>query len=272
MMLTTNAREARLLTTIVDDYKEFTVVPALTEPDGEIFDFRLPPAAAEGDDVSPGVGIRNLGEQTGTFQLAIKDIETQATVFTGSKTLAGGATGWIYPGTKPMPGKNWKLQAQIRHNTAWDDYWQKTIPLMVAKGEITSYTAPSSTLPGSTVNVSATAKNTGTGSGSFRLRLIDRDKAVDVDTTTWFTIAAASSTTKTLSGTMPETDWRLRLVLERTLPTGAITTDDEKLTVVTLSAIKAWWNGLNRWQKALVVTALGGVIIGGVSALRRRSI
>jgi len=264
-----------LLSSIVDDYKEFTVAEALTEPDGEIFDFRLPPAAAEGDDVSPGVGIRNNGEQTGTFQLAIVDIETQVIEFTGATTLAGGATGWIYPGTMPMPSKNWKLQAQIRHNTSWDDYQQKTIPLMEAVGEITTYTAPSSTLPGATVTVSATVKNLGTGSGSFRLRLIDRDETVDVDASTWFTLAAAASTTKNLSGTMPERDWKLRLVLERTLPTAAVAIDDQRsfLTVNIdnrLAAVKAWWNGLEAWQKAVIAAASLGTVVAGGAVLKRR--
>ena len=264
-----------LLTSIVDDYRDFTVTEALTEPDGEIFDFRLPPAAAMGDDVSPGVGIRNLGEQTGTFQLEIKDIETQDTVFTGSTTLEGGATGWIYPGTIPMPGKDWKLQAQIRHNTSWDDYLQKTIPLMEAKGTITSYTAPPSTLPGETVTVTAAAKNLGTGSGSFRLRLRDRDENVDVDTSTWFTLAADASTSKTLSGTMPNHDWRLTLLLERTLPTAAVTIDDKRtfLTVNLdnrLAAIKAWWNGLKTWQKALIIGGSAGGIVAGGAVLKRR--
>lgn len=264
-----------LLTSIVDDYKDFTVVEALTAPDGEIFDFRIPPAAAMGDDVTPGVGIRNNGEQSGTFQLAIKDIETQTTVFTGSKTLAGGATGWIYPGTKPMPGKNWKLQAQIRHNTSWDDYLQKTIPLMEAEGEITTYTAPSSTLPGDTVNVSATAKNLGTGSGSFRLRIRDRDENVDVDTSTWFTLTAGSSTSKTLSGTMPNHDWRLTLLLERTLPTAAVTVDDQRNFIALnldnrLATVKAWWNGLKTWQKALIIGGSAGGIVAGGATLKRR--
>jgi len=263
------------LTTIVDDYRNFTVAEALTEPDGEIFDFRLPPAAAMGDDVTPGVGIRNNGGQTGTFKLEIKDIETQETVFTGSKTLEGGATGWIYPGTKPMPGKNWKLQAQIRHNTAWDDYLQKTIPLMEAKGTITAYNAPTSTLPGETVTVTATAKNTGSGSGSFRLRLRDRDEGTEVDSTGWFTLAAGASTTKNLSGTMPGHDWRLTLLLERTLPTAAVTVDDQRnfLTVNIdnrLATLKAWWNSLAAWQKALIIGGTAGGIVAGGATLKRR--
>ena len=273
MVLTKNAK-MRPLTTIVDDSKQFTVAKALTEPDGEIFDFRIPITAKEGDDVSPGVGIRNNGEQSGTFNLEIVDIETHVVEFTGVKTIAGGSTGWIYPVTEFMPGKDWKLQAQIRHNTSWDDYKQKTIALEVAEGSITSYVAPASRLPGDTVTVSATAKNIGTGSGSFRLRLRDRDENVDVDTTTWFTLSAGSSTTKTLSGIMPGRDWNLSLLLERTLPTGAIALDDEKkFTAINIinwwAAVRAWWNGLETWQKVLVVTgSLGTVIIGGMTLKR----
>ena len=275
MILETNMREARALTSMVDDYKQFTVVKALTEPDGEIFDLRVPITAKEGDDVSPGVGIRNNGGQSGTFQLEIKDIETQTVEFTGSKTIAAGSTGWIYPTTKPMPGKTWKLQAQIRHNTAWDDYLLKTISLEVAKGSITSYDAPSSALPGDTVNIPTTTKNTGTGSGSFRLRLTDRDTNVEVDSITWFTLAAGGSTTKTLSGVMPDKNWNLKLILERTLPTGAIAIDDEKkFTAVNIvdwwTAFKAWWNSLATWQKALLVAGTaGGTVIGGMSITKR---
>ena len=261
---------------MVDDYKQFTVIKALTSPDGEIFDLRLPPSAKEGDPVSPGVGIRNNGGQSGTFKLEIKDIETLAVVFTGSKIIAGGSTGWIYPGPMPMPGKNWKLQAQIRHNTVWDDYFQKTISLEVAKGSITSYDAPASALPGNTVNIPTTAKNMGTGSGGFRLRLRDRDENVDVDATSWFTLAAGSSTTRTLSGIMPNRDWKLNLLLERTLPTGAVAIDDEKtFTAINIvdwwTGFLAWWNGLEVWQKALIVAgSVGGVVIVGKTLLQER--
>ncbi len=268
--------ETGILTSMVDDYKQFTVIKALTEPDGEIFDLRIPITAKEGDDVSPGVGIRNNGGQSGTFKLEIKDIETLAIVFTGSKIIAGGSTGWIYPGTMPMPGKNWKLLAQIRHNTVWDDYLQKTISLEVAKGSITSYDAPSSTLPGNTVLIPTTAKNTGTGSGSFRLRLTDRDTNVEVDSTSWFSLVAGSSTTRTLSGIMPNRDWILKIILERTLPTGAVAIDDEKkFTAINIvdwwTGFLAWWNGLETWQKALIVaSSAGGVVIVGKTLLQER--
>ena len=260
-----------LLTSMVDDYKQFTVTKALTAPDGEIFDLRVPITAKEGDDVSPGVGIRNNGQQSGNFKLEIKDIETGTIEFTGTKTIAGGSTGWIYPATKPMPGKNWKLQAQIRHNTAWDDYLPKTITLEVAKGSITSYDAPASALPGTTVNILTTAKNMGTGSGNFRLTLTDRDTNAELDSTNWFTLAAGGSTTKTLSEVMPVRDWNLKLILERVLPTGAVAIDDEKkFTAINIvdwwTRFKAWWNGLTRWQKALLVAGTaGGTVLGGMT-------
>jgi len=144
-----------------------------------------------------------------------------------------------------------------------------------AKGSITTYTAPASALPGETVAVTATAKNTGSGSGSFRLKLIDRDTNADIDTTAWFTLAAGSSTTKNLSGTMPDRDWNLKLILERTLATGAVTIDDEKkFTAINIvnwwDAIRAKWNSLATWQKALIIGGTAGGIVAGGATLKRR--
>ncbi len=145
-----------------------------------------------------------------------------------------------------------------------------------AKGSITSYNSPSSEDPGDTVTVSATAKNIGTVSGSFRLRLQDRDTNFEVDSTSLFTLTAGASTTKTLSGVMPDRDWNLKLILERTLPTGAVTVDDEKkFTAINIvdwwTAFKAWWNSLATWQKALIVAGTaGGTIIGGTTLYKAR--
>jgi len=136
-----------------------------------------------------------------------------------------------------------------------------------AKGTIVVYRRPNSATPGDTVTISVDkVQNIGAGPGNFQLRLIDRDENVDVDKTGWFTLAAGASTSKTLSGTMPERDWRLALLLERVLPTGAVTVDDQKkFTAINIEnwwdAIRAYWNGLTRWQKTLFI---GTPIIGAV--------
>ncbi len=145
-----------------------------------------------------------------------------------------------------------------------------------AKGFIVVYTRPNSATPGDTVTIWVqNVQNIGTGSGSFRLRLIDKDENVEVDSTSWFTLAAGASTSKTLTGTMPDKDWNLTLILERTLPTGAVAVDDEKkFTAINIvnwwDAIRAGWNSLAWWQKALIVTGSTGGLIGGASLWNKR--
>ncbi|GAI52956.1 unnamed protein product, partial [marine sediment metagenome] len=220
MVLITNTRQARVLTSMVDDYRQFTITKALAPPDGEIFDFRVPVAARQGETIQAAVGIRNLGEQGSTFWAKVIDKDTGALLGSGTIIIAGGSTGWVYPSAFTMPAKTLKVRANIGHDTAIDDYMDKTIPLMEAKGTIVSYDAPASARPGDTVTVSATVKNVGTDSGSFQVKIRDRDLNVDVDATGWFTMAAGASSTKTLSGAMPDRDWPLTLLLERVLPTG----------------------------------------------------
>ncbi len=274
MMPPTQTREAEVLASMVDDYRTFTIIKTLSPPQGEIFDFRVPVAARQGDSIEPGVGIRNLGEQSGTFWATVIDIDTGATLGSGSTTIAGGSTGWIYPSAFPMPPKTLNVRANIGHDTTIDDYMDKTIPLMEAKGTIIKYEAPASARPGDPLTISATVKNVGTDSGTFQVRVRDNDLNVDVDATGWFTMAKEAETTKTLSGTMPDRDWNLTLLLERVLPTGAVTVDDQKtftaINIINLwTKIKAWWNGLSGVQKAIILTtSLGSVIIGG-TALKR---
>jgi len=84
-----------------------------------------------------------------------------------------------------------------------------------AKGIIDSYDYPPKATPGTTVTVTATAKNTGETQGTFQLCLIDRDENIDIDSTEPFTLTAGTSTTKNLSTIMPSRDLNLRLALER---------------------------------------------------------
>lgn len=282
MILTKNAMEARPLTSIVDDYRLFTVNKTLLEPPkGDIRHFGVPVTAEAGDIIGPAtaalsIGVKNVGASEGAISLRIRDRDG-ATIWTGSITLAADEYDFVYPKPAyPMPARNLRLRAEAYHDSIVDDYMDKTITLTAAKGSITNYDAPSSAKPGDTVTVSATAKNIGTGSGSFQLRVLDRDTDVDVDKTGWFTLAAGASTTKTLTGTMPDRDWKLTLLLERTLPTGAVAVDDEKkFTAINIvdwwTAIKAWWNSLPWWKKAIIISgSSGGAVAGGLLLTRRR--
>ncbi len=147
-------------------------------------------------------------------------------------------------------------------------------PSPEAKGSIVSYTPPGSTRPGDTVSVSVTAKNIGTGSGIFMLQLIDRDENTIIDSTGWFTLAEGGSATKTLTGTMPDRDWNLKITLERQIPTGAVTVDEKNLTAVNTvnwwTTIKTRWNNLTRWQKTLMVTGTTGGLIAGASLYKTK--
>ena len=229
-----------------------------------------PDSAYAGDAITLGIKVKNISSCTGQIWGQIYDRDTGTKVRNWVKYLAAGGTHeWI--GSFTMPNKNWRLAYLVGHyensSAIEDERTTKTITLKTTepKGSIVSYDAPASATPGDTVTVSATAKNIGTGSGTFRFRLQDRDENVDVDSTSWFTLSAGlSSPIKTLSGTMPDRDWNLKLLLERTLPTGAIVIDDEKtFTAVNIvnwwDAIRAWWNSLEWWQKTLLV---GTPIVG----------
>jgi len=271
-----------LLTSIVDDYRDFTVAEVLTEAEGEISSYDAPSSTLPGDTVTVTATAKNVGSASGSFRLRLTDRDSgwiwdETDWFTLAKDASTSKDLSMF-----MLSRDLNLRLSLDRDRpvgpTTDDTKSFTVTLQKEepKGEITGFYPPSSAPPGDTVTVTATAKNIGTGTGSFRLRLRDRDENEDVDSTDWFNIVANTSTVKALSGTMPDRDWRLTLLLERTLPTAAVTIDDKRtfLTVNIdnrLAAIKAWWNGLKTWQKALIIGgSAGGIVAGGVTLYKRR--
>ena len=157
----------------------------------EVVDFRVTPAAEQGEIIGPttepvAIGIRNIGSIAGTIKLRIKDRDN-GTIWTGTITLAINEFGWVYPPLNyPMPALDLTLRAEAYHDTIVDDYLDKTITLIVKVNTATTLTlAPSSVEPGGMYHYKGKLTRTDTGAGLGGMEIIARREGVEMarDTT-----------------------------------------------------------------------------------------
>ncbi len=154
---------------------------------GEIVDFRVTPAAEEGDIIGPAtepvsIGVRNVGSIKGDINLAIIDKYDNSVIWTGSIKLDIDGFGWVYPTLAyPMPARNLVLRAQAYHDLVIDSYIDKTIVLIVEVVTNTTLTLdPSSVDPGATYHYKGRLTRTDTGDGLAEMSIIARREGVEV--------------------------------------------------------------------------------------------
>lgn len=154
---------------------------------GEIVDFRVTPAAEEGEIVGPSaepvsIGIRNVGSLAGTISLAIIDKYDNSIVWTGSITLAIDEFDWVYPTLNyPMPARDLELRAQAYHDLVIDSFIDVTVVLIEAVvTNITLTLTPAGVEPGATYHYTGKLKRTDTGAGIAGMAIIARREGVDV--------------------------------------------------------------------------------------------
>jgi len=153
---------------------------------GEIADFRVTPAAEEGDIVGPttdpvAIGVRNVGSLAGAIDLSIRDLDG-ATIWTGSITLAIDEFGWVYPALNyPMPAHDLTLRAEAFHDTIIDSYMDKIVTLIVrVDTDITLTLEPAAIEPGASYHYKGRLTRIDTGAGLSGMEVIARREGAEV--------------------------------------------------------------------------------------------
>jgi len=154
---------------------------------GEIADFRVPPAAEEGDIIGStaeplAIGVRNVGTLAGRISLRIRDLDTAATIWTGSIDLAIDEFGWVYPAPSyPMPARDLRLRAEAYHDAVVDSYMDRTITLVVrVETKITLSLEPAAIEPGGTYHYVGRLTRVDTGAGLAGMEIIARRQEAGV--------------------------------------------------------------------------------------------
>ena len=154
---------------------------------GEIVDFRVTPAAEQGEIIGPAtepvaIGVRNVGSLAGAISLAIIDKYDNSIVWTGSITLAIDEFNWVYPAINyPMPARDLELRAQAYHGLIIDSYIDVTVVLIVSVvTNITLTLEPASLEPGATYHYKGSLTRTDTGDGLAGMVIIARREGVEV--------------------------------------------------------------------------------------------
>jgi len=154
---------------------------------GEIVDFRVTPAAEQGEIIGPAtepvaVGVRNVGSLAGAISLAIIDKYNNSVIWTGSITLAIDEFDWVYPTLNyPMPARDLELRAQAYHGLVIDSFMDITVLLIVAViTNITLTLEPASLEPGATYRYKGSLMRIDTGAGLAGMAIIARREGVEV--------------------------------------------------------------------------------------------
>lgn len=153
---------------------------------GEIVDFKVTPAAEEGEIIGPtvdpvAIGVNNVGSLAGTISLRIRDVDG-ATIWTGSITLAIAEFGWVYPALNyPMPASDLTLRAEAFHDAVVDSFMDKTVTLIiVVDTAITLTLDPTAVEPGAAYHYKGRLIRMDTGDGISGMTVIARREGVEV--------------------------------------------------------------------------------------------
>ena len=153
---------------------------------GEIGDFRVTPAAEEGEIVGPttepvAIGVRNVGSLAGAISLRIRDLDGE-TIWTGSITLDIDEFGWVYPALNyPMPARDLTLRAEAYHDTIVDSSFDRTVVLIVrVDTDITLTLEPAAVEPGAAYHYMGRLTRIDTGAGLPGMEVIARREGVEV--------------------------------------------------------------------------------------------
>jgi len=154
---------------------------------GEIVDFRVTPAAEQGEIIGPAtepvsIGVRNVGSLAGAISLAIIDTFDNSVIWTGSINLAVDEFDWVYPTLNyPMPARDLTLRAQAYHDLVIDSFMDMTVVLIVSVAtNITLTLDPASLEPSATYSYKGILTRTDTGAGLVGMAIIARREGVDV--------------------------------------------------------------------------------------------
>jgi len=153
---------------------------------GEIVDFKVGPAAEQGDIIGPAteplaIGVRNVGSLAGAISLRIRDLDG-ATIWTGSITLAIDEFDWVYPAPAyPMPARDLTLRAESYRNGVVDDYLDKTVMLIVrVDTAITLTLDPPAIEPGAPYHYKGKLTRIDTGAELGGMEIIARREGVEM--------------------------------------------------------------------------------------------
>jgi len=153
---------------------------------GEIGDFRVTPAAEEGEIVGSttdpvAIGVRNVGSIAGQISLRIRDLDG-GSIWTGSITLAIDEFAWIYPAINyPMPARDLTLRAEAYHGTIVDSYFDRTVTLIVrVDTDINLTLAPAAIEPGASYHYTGMLTRIDTGAGLPGMEVIARREGAEV--------------------------------------------------------------------------------------------
>ncbi len=172
----------------------------------EVVDFRVTPAAEEGDIIGPttepvAIGVRNVGSLAGAISLRIRDIDG-ATIWTGSITLDIDEFDWVYPVLNyAMPARDLTLRAEAYHNTVIDSYLDKLITLIIRVDTAMTLTLdPPAIEPGTTYRYKGMLTRIDTGAGIPGMTIIAKREGVEIGSGTTdaagnYNILATSPTT-----------------------------------------------------------------------------
>ncbi len=151
-------------------------------PRGDIVDFRVTPAAEEGEIIGPAtepvqIGVRNVGSLAGAISLAIIDRYDNSIVWTGSsKILAIDEFEFVnaFP-AYPMPARDLTLRAQAYHGLVIDSYMDETVVLIVRVDTATTLTlAPPSIEPEGIYHYKGKLTRTDTDAGIAEMDIVAR--------------------------------------------------------------------------------------------------
>ena len=158
---------------------------------GEIVDFRVTPAAEQGEIIGPpaepvSIGVRNVGSLAGAISLAIIDKFDNSIVWTGSITLAIDEFDWVYPTLNyPMPARDLELRTQAYHGLVIDSFMDVMVVLIVQVAtNITLTLDPAALEPGSVYRYKGILTRTDTGDGLAGMTIIARREGVDIQSGT----------------------------------------------------------------------------------------
>lgn len=143
--------------------------------------------------------------------------------------------------------------------------WIHPVPAITTDLSI-SLTQTPPVAPGSSLTYTGKLKRTDTGAGiGSQSILIEQPPGTLIGATN--TMADGSYTFSTNAPTTPGT-YKYRAVFKKTSGYGGAVSRTLGVGVGIVAnmwtAIKAWWNGLTRWQKALVLGISGGTVVASV--------